>query len=181
MAETTTTTTTAGHVHGYCACGRLRYTIDCTNLDSDLTLSAFCHCSRCQRINGAPFVHSLHLKYPAVTWDSKPEKQSDDPPRAPETGFSPQAETYESLPGKKWKLRCKTCGSPMGTWNGERLKWVSWLLPLLPLLLLLLCYQPLVLECSLTRLCLGQMDYLAKYDSAETNGKDVGQPGRGAL
>lgn len=120
MAETTTTT--AGHVHGYCACGRLRYTIDCSNLDSDLTLSAFCHCSRCQRINGAPFVHSLHLKYPAVTWDPQPEKQSDDPPRAPETGFSAQAETYESLPGKKWKLRCKTCGSPMGTWNGERSK-----------------------------------------------------------
>lgn len=112
-------------IHGHCGCGALKYKIDISNIDKDLALSAYCHCASCQRINGAPFIWTSHWEYDAVVWD--PPSQGV-PPGAPSgnpknvlmsttEAFSPSMQIFEALPSKKWKLRCKHCGSPVGSWN----------------------------------------------------------------
>ncbi|UZJ53878.1 hypothetical protein CBS101457_003198 [Exobasidium rhododendri] len=127
-------------IRGHCACGSLRYTIDVSNIDRDLKLSMYCHCSQCQRLNGAPFVWSTHWSYPSVTWD--PPAQGPPPgapvpdsssssssflqPSSPSGHFSPKMQTYENMKGRKWKLRCKDCGSPIGSWNAAKSKWTIW-------------------------------------------------------
>lgn len=121
-------------LRGHCACGALSYTISLAQIEQDLTLSAFCHCSRCQRINGAPFVWSTHWLYSAVSW-SPPSHGP--PPGAPGSNdshglgqaFSPAISTFETMKGRKWKLRCSTCGSPLGSWNAAKQKYVRIALP----------------------------------------------------
>ena len=115
-------------IGGHCACGALQYRIDVSNVRSDLQLSAYCHCTRCQRFNGAPFVWTTHWLYHAVTWNPP---ASGPPPGAVESNdgvsvsaghFSPHMLAYEAMKGRKWKLRCRECGSPMGSWNAARRK-----------------------------------------------------------
>jgi hypothetical protein len=55
---------------GHCACKRSRYRVQLTNLQDDLRLSAYCHCTSCQRLNGAPFVWTTHWAEEAVKWSS---------------------------------------------------------------------------------------------------------------
>lgn len=124
MSTEATSPTVAGH----CACGSLRYTIE---LRGALPLSMYCHCSSCQRFNGAPFVHSLHIPYEWLTWSppaSAPppgvkeallrnEEERRQLTAKPEGAFPPPMLTYEAMPGRKWKTRCGECGCPMGSWN----------------------------------------------------------------
>lgn len=58
------------HTTGHCACKRTRYRVQLTNLEDDLRLSAYCHCTSCQRLNGAPFVWTTHWAEEAVEWSS---------------------------------------------------------------------------------------------------------------
>lgn len=111
-------------IKGHCACGSLRYRIDVSNIERDLVLSGYCHCSQCQRLNGAPFVWTNHWLYPALTWDPP---AAGPPPGAPDASsgsghFSPNMKTYGLMEGRKWKLRCKNCGSPLGSWNAAKAK-----------------------------------------------------------
>jgi hypothetical protein len=122
-------TTKARHIAGHCACGSLRYRIDVTNIDTDLVLSGYCHCSQCQRLNGAPYVWTNHWQYKALTWDppaSGPPPGAPELPKGSEGHFSPNMQTYELMKGRKWKLRCKYCGSPVGSWNAAKFKWTIW-------------------------------------------------------
>ena len=111
-------------IRGHCACGQLHYSISTRDVDRDLALSAYCHCSRCQRLNGAPYVWSTHWLYSALSWYPP---SSGPPPGAPdlqdaEGHFSPAMETFMTMKDRKWKLRCKKCGSPMGSWNAAKAK-----------------------------------------------------------
>ncbi|EST09756.1 Polysaccharide deacetylase [Kalmanozyma brasiliensis GHG001] len=36
------------------------------------------------------------------------------------------AALYESVAGRKWKLRCSECGNPMGSWNSAKQQWSIW-------------------------------------------------------
>lgn len=56
---------------GHCACKRTRYRVQLTNLQDDLRLSAYCHCTSCQRLNGAPFVWTTHWAEEVVQWSSE--------------------------------------------------------------------------------------------------------------
>ncbi|KAI3479803.1 hypothetical protein L1887_58198 [Cichorium endivia] len=61
-------------LRGHCHCGALEYQL---NADpAHLRLSAFCHCTRCQRINGAPYVWTTHWAKDAVTWSSQGKPSS---------------------------------------------------------------------------------------------------------
>ncbi|PWN30689.1 hypothetical protein BDZ90DRAFT_229695 [Jaminaea rosea] len=33
---------------------------------------------------------------------------------------------FESMEGRKWKQRCSTCGTPMGSWNEAKRRWSIW-------------------------------------------------------
>ncbi|PWN48661.1 glycoside hydrolase/deacetylase [Violaceomyces palustris] len=109
---------------GHCFCKKLAFTIDISS-PSNLTLSAACHCSQCQRLNGAPFIYTTHWKKNAVTWFPQPE-QSQEAGDEQHVSFSPAMQTFESIPGRKWKLRCKDCGTPMGSWNSAKQQWSIW-------------------------------------------------------
>lgn len=116
------------YIHGHCACGLLHYRIDVRDIDDVLQLATYCHCARCQRLNGAPYIWSNHWLYRAVEWFPTP---ANPPPGAPdlpdgETGaFSANMQVYELMKGRKWKLRCRECGSPMGSWNAYKKKYVG--------------------------------------------------------
>lgn len=129
-----------GVLLGHCFCRAVAYTVDVSDL-SNLTLSAYCHCTKCQRLNGAPFVFSTHWKEAAVQWFPAPapatareeldeqqanggqgieaqvERMSIEDTGATTAKFSPGLATFETMPGRKWKLRCRKCGTPMGSWN----------------------------------------------------------------
>lgn len=115
-------------IHGHCACGSLRFSIDIRNIKNDLALSMFCHCSRCQRLNGSPYIWSNHWLYSAVKWyptasappPGAPTKDGGKPGSIEGGRFSPNMQTFETMKDRKWKLRCKDCGSPMGSWNAAK-------------------------------------------------------------
>ena len=98
--------TSQGPLRGSCFCTSTTYALhlidnQTTPLSSNLTLSAYCHCSGCQRMNGAPFIHTTHWKEGALVWgDLKPAR-------------------FLQKEGK-WKLSCEKCRSPLGTWNEEK-------------------------------------------------------------
>lgn len=145
-------------IHGHCACGALQYSIDIRNIENDLKLAAYCHCARCQRLNGAPYIWTNHWLYHAVTW--KPLADGP-PPGAPESSsssaeglFSPAMQTFEALKGRKWKLRCRQCGSPMGSWNAGRGRCVAY------------CKAGSINVLSLTYF-LPQMDHMADNTSTQ--------------
>ncbi|CEH17145.1 Mss4-like [Ceraceosorus bombacis] len=90
--------------------------------DEDLT-SAYCHCTRCQRFNAAPFVHTLHLPFAAVSWipearedvraphldsntlqEAQEDRKNRGFPKARGSSWSEMLETYEAQEGRKWKL-----------------------------------------------------------------------------
>ncbi|TKY90153.1 hypothetical protein EX895_000151 [Sporisorium graminicola] len=116
-------------LRGHCNCGALEYTLDAT--PANLRMSAFCHCTRCQRINGAPYIWTTHWKKEAVTWSSAPHKPtsatgSDAEVQKVMGAAVTTAQLYESVAGRKWKLRCSECGNPMGSWNEAKQQWSIW-------------------------------------------------------
>ncbi len=96
-------------LRGHCACGRARFTISVSPGAPECILRNACHCSTCSRINGAPFIWTSHWKYDAVKWEGADGRTPPD--------FGPALQTWESMPGRKFKLRCTHCGSPLGTWS----------------------------------------------------------------
>ena len=116
-------------LRGHCNCGALEYQLDAT--PANLLLSAYCHCTRCQRINGAPYIWTTHWKKEAVTWSSpasSPSAQKQVDARVQQVMGSSvtTAQLYESLPGRKFKVRCSECGNPMGSWNDAKQQWSIW-------------------------------------------------------
>ncbi|KAL9936201.1 hypothetical protein V8E36_005043 [Tilletia maclaganii] len=126
---------------GACFCKSLPYTIQAKRKE-DCTLSAFCHCSKCQVLNGAPYVWTTHWVEDAITWSQGESKftsqqgqegstpstttPSSNPllPNKPELPRTMQ--TFETMPGRKWKIRCRVCGTPLGSWNEAKREWTIW-------------------------------------------------------
>lgn len=125
-------------LHGSCFCGNVQYSIDISNkpqtsndpetketierIPENLTLSAYCHCTNCQRLNGCPFVWTTHWKQESLKWINSTMIPFDHL----KEGISNQLDLYESMPGRKFKLRCKKCGSPVGSYSIVKKEWTIW-------------------------------------------------------
>jgi hypothetical protein len=85
---------------GGCACGEVRYRL----LDWPLFVHC-CHCTRCQRENGAPFAHHAMIEYThfAVT-----------------QGVADFVLVPTDSGGKHWIARCPTCQTAMWNEHGTR-------------------------------------------------------------
>ncbi|KAJ7292948.1 Mss4-like protein [Mycena rebaudengoi] len=57
---------------GSCSCGSLSWAVTGQPL-----FSVYCHCTQCQRADGAAFVCSMHYKPSAFTWTHTPENAPD--------------------------------------------------------------------------------------------------------
>lgn len=145
MLASPSSTSLPSHTTGHCHCGKTRYRLRLTDIESDLALSGYCHCSKCQRLNGAPFVWTTHWEGGAVEWlEPEPDRTDFDSPNGwmmrraadvltegdalviplkpdqpvvPTAKFASTMTIFESMEGRKWKQRCSTCGTPMGSWN----------------------------------------------------------------
>ncbi|CAO1615152.1 unnamed protein product [Sympodiomycopsis kandeliae] len=133
-------------ITGHCYCKRTAYTVRLTNLSSDLRLSAYCHCSNCQRLNGAPFIWTTHWAEDAVAWSSSTDSQvvekgeaevrtkggarlipsEEENPVIPDVEYAPTMAVFETMPMRKWKQRCDHCGTPLGSWNSVKRQWSLW-------------------------------------------------------
>jgi len=97
-------------LQGGCFCMRIRYSI---YLNTNPLLSAYCHCTRCQRLFGAPFIHTIHLRPVTFEWTTAP------------TPISEVADEYVVF-DVNHRFRCKTCGTPVAGWNETKQKWSVW-------------------------------------------------------
>ncbi|EGG02603.1 uncharacterized protein MELLADRAFT_109905 [Melampsora larici-populina 98AG31] len=88
----------------------------------NLILSAYCHCTNCQRRNGAPFVWTTHWKHEAIKWINSTIVPFDHL----ESGLPNTVQVYELTPGQAFKLHCKKCGSPVGSYSIANKEWCIW-------------------------------------------------------
>ncbi|KAK0545294.1 hypothetical protein OC846_005723 [Tilletia horrida] len=122
---------------GSCFCKALQYDLHPINR-SDLTLSAYCHCSKCQILNGAPYVWTTHWTDRSVSWRegheltasaaaAQHQEQGDDLlPNRPASDLPRSMQTFCTIPNRKYKIRCRECGTPMGSWNEAKREWTLW-------------------------------------------------------
>ncbi|KAH9950781.1 Mss4-like protein [Amylocystis lapponica] len=80
---------------GSCYCGNLSYEFSGAPL-----LSAYCHCTHCQRLSGCPFVHTVHVDAAVFRWTH--DESEDGTPKL----------AFFALPEKPWitRWRCVRCG-----------------------------------------------------------------------
>ncbi|KAJ6601436.1 Mss4-like protein [Mycena vulgaris] len=100
--------TTAIHA-GACFCGSVSYTVT-----GKPTLSAYCHCTRCQVLTGSAFIWTIHFPAVAFTWThSEPHDRALD--------------AYVTE-GKPWKTRyrCKNCGCCIASHNTKTENFSVW-------------------------------------------------------
>ncbi|PWZ02924.1 glycoside hydrolase/deacetylase [Testicularia cyperi] len=117
-------------LRGHCACGSLEYQLEAAA--ENLKLSAYCHCTRCQRLNGAPYIWTTHWTKNAVSWSTSSSSSAVSTSEHAETvkrvlgSQVTSAELYESVAGRKFKIRCANCGTPMGSWSEPKQQWSIW-------------------------------------------------------
>ncbi|KAJ7492243.1 Mss4-like protein [Mycena latifolia] len=94
---------------GACFCRSVSYTVS-----GKPTLSAYCHCTRCQIMNGSAFIWTIHFPAAAFAWTHS------DPHGA-------ALDTYVTE-GKPWKTRyrCKNCGCCVASYNTKTEHWSVW-------------------------------------------------------
>ncbi|KAI0077222.1 hypothetical protein K474DRAFT_1113570 [Panus rudis PR-1116 ss-1] len=96
-------------MRGSCYCGSVSYSVQgCP------ALSAYCHCTLCQRLTGCPFVHTIHFEPSAFTWTHK----------TPHENHLDQYTVAEKL--NKTRYRCKTCGVTVASRNSNSGHWSVW-------------------------------------------------------
>ncbi|KII93939.1 hypothetical protein PLICRDRAFT_101089 [Plicaturopsis crispa FD-325 SS-3] len=95
---------------GSCFCGQVTFEVHSTP-----TLSAYCHCTICQRLTACPFVHTLHFSPGRVFKWTHPEPHDD-------------RLDYFINPDKPWKrrARCKHCGSGVASYHAKEDRWSVW-------------------------------------------------------
>lgn len=117
-------------LRGSCFCGAVSYV-----LSGRPILSAYCHCTNCQRLTGArvtccgafcelamltysmlgcPFVHSMHYKGSDFAW-------SHAEPHDAQLDFF----VIPSRPHKT-RARCKSCGATVASYNSDTTCWSVW-------------------------------------------------------
>ncbi|KAL0951845.1 hypothetical protein HGRIS_008506 [Hohenbuehelia grisea] len=94
---------------GGCFCGSVKYAVS-----GEPVLSAYCHCTLCQRLNASPFMQTIHFESSAFSWDDKPTCAS-------------SLESFE-VTTKPWKQRwrCKNCGTNVASHNSKTNRWSIW-------------------------------------------------------
>lgn len=94
---------------GGCFCNAVRYQVMGLPL-----LSAYCHCTLCQRLNAAAFILTIHFPASRFSW-THPEPYND------------ALESY-AVSTKPWKIRwrCKQCGCTVSSYNSKLDKWSVW-------------------------------------------------------
>ncbi|KAI1798186.1 Mss4-like protein [Ganoderma leucocontextum] len=89
-------------MRGACFCSAVSYEVT-----GEPSLSAFCHCTNCQRLSGCPFVHTIHFPSSAFAW----------------THAAPHKERLDAyvIPSKphKTRWRCKACGACVMSANAK--------------------------------------------------------------
>ncbi|ORY82152.1 Mss4-like protein, partial [Protomyces lactucae-debilis] len=99
-------------IEGGCFCGRVRYRAESVHM----LLSAYCHCTNCQRLTAGTAVHSIHIEgdgkfdllRPALAIDGKIQE------------FHLFSNT------NKFRKRCVFCGTQFASWNADKKKWSIW-------------------------------------------------------
>ena len=110
---------------GGCICGKLSYAVS-----GDPMLSAYCHCTLCQRLNCEPrlakvmpvrlrtptaaaFIHTIHFSSSAFAWTC--------------SDIEHIADTFE-VTSRPWKKRfcCKSCGCCVASYNSQKDKYSVW-------------------------------------------------------
>ncbi|KZT27545.1 hypothetical protein NEOLEDRAFT_1130521 [Neolentinus lepideus HHB14362 ss-1] len=96
-------------IRGSCFCEGVSYAVTGKPL-----LSAFCHCTNCQRLTGCPFVHTIHYDFPDFSW-THPEP------------YISRLSAY-GIPSKPWKTRyrCRKCGCTVASHNSRTNHWSVW-------------------------------------------------------
>ncbi|KAH9486441.1 hypothetical protein JR316_0000506 [Psilocybe cubensis] len=93
-------------INGGCFCGAARYQVTGRPI-----LSAYCHCTLCQRLNASAFILSVHFSSTNFSW----------------THDEPHLNSIESysVSTKPWKIRwrCKNCGCCIASNNLQNNKW----------------------------------------------------------
>ncbi|EIW87146.1 hypothetical protein CONPUDRAFT_134439 [Coniophora puteana RWD-64-598 SS2] len=85
---------------GSCFCGSASWAIF-----SPPVISAYCHCTNCQRLTACPFVHTMHVQAVDFTWKHA-EPHAD------------KLDTYTNyLKPHKTRFRCKKCGACLASTN----------------------------------------------------------------
>ncbi|KAK7680190.1 hypothetical protein QCA50_016699 [Cerrena zonata] len=102
--------TSSNHIlKGTCFCGSVSYA-----LSAPPVLSAYCHCTNCQRLKGCPFVHTVHFDASAFRW----------------THAEPHYDHLHAYPipdkPHKTRYRCKNCGACVASHNSTKDKWSIW-------------------------------------------------------
>jgi len=77
-------------------------------------LSAYCHCTVCQRLTSCPFVHTVHFPDSAFMWTHE------EPNEKVLHTFSPPEKQY------KTRYRCSNCGACVASKNSKANKWSIW-------------------------------------------------------
>lgn len=101
----------------------------------NLVLSAYCHCTRCQRLVGCPFVATLHLAPHVFSWSDAPPSSNASSTSGNHQNINRSSEskldTYTiSEAPHKTRYRCKDCGTPLASFNSAKDKWSVWTLTL---------------------------------------------------
>ncbi|KAG1857653.1 Mss4-like protein [Suillus tomentosus] len=87
-------------LQGSCFCQAISYAVSARPI-----LSAYCHCTSCQRLTSCPFVHTMHFDASAFTWTHPEPHES-------------RLDFYDNIlmPYKR-RYRCKTCGVGVASHN----------------------------------------------------------------
>jgi len=106
-------------IRGSCFCSNVSY-----RLCSKPVLSAYCHCTMCQRLTACPFVHTIHFDAVHFSWTHTSESnQASEPDHIQTTNM----DTY-TIPSKRHKtrFRCNSCGAVVSSYNSRRNRWSVW-------------------------------------------------------
>lgn len=104
-------------IRGSCFCSKVSYQL----IDKPV-LSAYCHCTNCQRLTACPFVHTIHFEATHFSW-THTDPESHEPSYAETLGL----DTY-TMPSKphKTRFRCNSCGAVIASYNSIRNRWSVW-------------------------------------------------------
>ncbi|KAI0323054.1 Mss4-like protein [Amylostereum chailletii] len=93
---------------GGCFCGAVSYA-----LTAPPAMSAYCHCTQCQRLNACPFIHTVHFPTSAFSWTHPGALDALDAFVNP---FKPH----------KTRYRCKNCGCTVASFNATTQRTSVW-------------------------------------------------------
>ncbi|KAH8103381.1 Mss4-like protein [Cristinia sonorae] len=117
-------------IRGSCFCKAVSYAFT-----GPPVLSAYCHCTLCQRLTGCPFVHTIHTAPGSFRWthtagagSSSAMGEDDSEGHNEEDALISRSLHTYTLPSKphKTRYRCKVCGVCVAGYHSIRGRWSVW-------------------------------------------------------